>query len=90
MPTAPTHWTAEEVRADPIGRNSALGVFTHCGNVLDLCAVSCPAAEFDAGQLGGEGVLPFGVMFMGGSGQDCEVLDIASRFEDAVRKGEHI
>ncbi|PKS13151.1 hypothetical protein jhhlp_000493 [Lomentospora prolificans] len=85
VPTAPTHWTIDEVKADPIAKNSALGIFTHCGNVLDLCAISCPAGTFDAKELGGEGVLPFGIMFMGGSGGDCDVLDLAIRFEDALR-----
>lgn len=87
-PTAPTHWSIEEVRSDPISKNSALGVFAHCANVLDLCAVSCPAGRFDASEFGGERELPFGVMFMGGSGADCEVLEIARRFEEAVRDGE--
>jgi Asp-tRNA(Asn)/Glu-tRNA(Gln) amidotransferase A subunit family amidase len=85
LPTAPTHWTIEEVKDDPIAKNSVLGVFTHCGNVLDLCAVACPAGTFQASELGGEGVLPFGVMFLGGTGGDCEALEIAMRFEQVVR-----
>jgi Asp-tRNA(Asn)/Glu-tRNA(Gln) amidotransferase A subunit family amidase len=85
LPTAPTHWTIDEVKGDPIVKNSALGVFTHCSNVLDLCAISCPAREFDAKELGGQGVLPFGVMFMGRRGGDSEVLDLATRFEDFLK-----
>ena len=87
-PTAPTHWSIEQVKSDPISKNSALGVFTHCANVLDLCAVSCPAGKFEAGELGGVGELPFGVMFLGGSGADCEVLEIARRFEDMTSHGD--
>jgi len=86
LPTAPTHWTIDEVKGDPIVKNSALGVFTHCGNVLDLCAISCPAGEIDAKELGGQGVLPFGVMFMGRRGGDSEVLDLATRFEDSFKE----
>jgi Asp-tRNA(Asn)/Glu-tRNA(Gln) amidotransferase A subunit family amidase len=87
VPTAPTHWTIDEVKADPIAKNSALGIFTHCGNVLDLCAVSVPAGKFDAAELGsgGTGNLPFGVMFLAGSGGDCDLLDLATRFETIVR-----
>jgi allophanate hydrolase len=84
VPTAPTHFTIEEVKADPIKRNSFLGTFTHSGNMLDLCGVACPAGTFDAAELAEEahGRLPFGVTFLGGSGMDSEVLEIASRFEE--------
>ena len=87
VPTAPTHFTVGEVAKDPIGRNSALGVFTHAGNVLDLCGVACPAGKVAAGELveGEDGEVPFGVTFLGGSMGDAEVLGIAARFEDAVR-----
>ena len=68
VPTAPTHWTVEEVLADPITTNSVLGEFSHFGNVLDLCAVAIPAGTCPVLELHGksdvEGVLPctyFGV-----------------------------
>jgi allophanate hydrolase len=88
VPTAPTHWTMDEVKADPIKKNSILGTFTHCGNVLDLCGVATPAAKFPASELkdGEEGTLPFGVTFLGGSQTDAEVLEIAKRFEEFVRE----
>ena len=78
VPTAPTHWTVEEVLDKPIERNSVLGEFTHCGNVLDLCAVAVPAGTYPAG---GGGELPFSVTFLGGSSMDAEVLEIADRFD---------
>ena len=53
VPTAPTHWTTEEVLADPIKKNSVLGEFTHCGNVLDLCAVAVPAGTYAVRELSG-------------------------------------
>lgn len=84
VPTAPTHWTVEEVLEKPIERNSVLGEFTHCGNVLDLCAVAVPAGTYPVGESGG-GELPFSVTFLGGSCMDAEVLEIADRF-DRVRK----
>ena len=92
VPTAPTHWTVAEVLERPVERNSILGEFTHCGNVLDLCAVAVPAGTYsvgevrggDDGDVDGEGAseeLPFSVTFLGGSNMDAEVLEIADRFD---------
>lgn len=86
VPTAPTHWTVEEVLADPMATNSVLGEFSHFGNVLDLCAVAVPAGTCPVSELQGkpdaEGVLPFSVTFLGGSMMDGETLEIARRFEE--------
>jgi len=46
VPTAPTHWSVSEALGDPIAKNSALGQFTHCGNVLDLTGISVPAGTY--------------------------------------------
>ena len=92
VPTAPMHWTVKEVLEKPVERNSILGEFTHCGNVLDLCAVAVPAGTYPAseGRKGGDmdveneecsGELPFSVTFLGGTTTDAEVLQIAERFE---------
>lgn len=96
VPTAPTHWTVEEVLEEPVERNSILGEFTHCGNVLDLCAVAVPAGTYSVADAGegdddgeedgagigaGNGELPFSVTFLGGSNMDAEVLEIADRFD---------
>ena len=89
VPTAPMHWTIEEVLADPIITNSVLGEFSHFGNVLDLCAVAVPAGTCSVSEFQGkpdaEGVLPFSVTFLGGSNMDGETLEIARRFEDCIR-----
>lgn len=88
VPTAPTHWTVEEVLADPIATNSLLGEFTHFGNVLDLCAVAVPAGTYQATELGHDkqdGTLPFSVTLLGGSQMDAATLEIARRFEEAVK-----
>ena len=103
VPTAPTHWTVEEVLERPVERNSVLGEFTHCGNVLDLCAVAVPAGTYsvrearggggddgdrgDREDRGGVGELPFSVTFLGGSCTDTEVLGIADRFDRFHRMG---
>ncbi|KAF2687404.1 amidase signature enzyme [Lentithecium fluviatile CBS 122367] len=88
VPTAPTHWTIKEVLADPIKKNSILGEFTHCGNVLDLCGAAVPAGTYPVSELSGkedEGVLPFSVTFLSGSRLDAEMLEIARRFEEAFK-----
>lgn len=89
VPTSPTHWTIEEVLADPIKKNSHLGEFTHFGNVLDLCGVAVPAGTYPIKELSGreedEGMLPFSVTFLAGSRLDAEMLEVARRFEEGVR-----
>lgn len=88
VPTAPTHWKIKEVLADPIKKNSMLGEFTHCGNVLDLCGVAVPAGTYPVKELSGceedQGVLPFSVTFLSGSRLDAEMLEIARRFDEGV------
>ncbi|KNG45618.1 amidase signature enzyme [Stemphylium lycopersici] len=88
VPTTPTHWKIDEVLADPIKKNSILGEFTHCGNVLDLCGVAVPAGTYPVAELSGkekdEGVLPFSVTFLSGSRLDAEMLEIARRFEESM------
>ena len=89
VPTAPTHWTVEEVLADPIEKNSVLGEFTHFGNVLDLCAVAVPAGTYPASEVqptNSQGFLPFSVTFFGGSRMDAETLEIARRFDERVHE----
>jgi allophanate hydrolase len=80
VPSAPCHPTIKEMEEDPLGLNAKVGTFTHAGNVVDLCGVSVNAGwvEKEAGKL------PFGVTFLGGSGYDGRVLDIAAVFEEAV------
>ncbi|KAK4695748.1 allophanate hydrolase, partial [Lecanoromycetidae sp. Uapishka_2] len=89
VPTAPTHWTVEEVLADPIAKNSVLGEFTHFGNVLDLCAVAVPAGTYPVSEMldeaNAKGTLPFSVTLLGGSRMDAETLELARRFEEYVK-----
>jgi allophanate hydrolase len=90
VPTAPTHWTIEEVLADPIKKNSVVGEFTHCGNVLDLCGVAVPAGTYPVAELSGkeeDSSLPFSVTFLSGSRLDAEMLEIARRFEVSMKDG---
>ncbi|KAI9841128.1 MAG: hypothetical protein M1837_000972 [Sclerophora amabilis] len=89
VPTAPVHWTVEEVLADPIKKNSVLGAFTHMGNVLDLTGIAVPAGTYEVESPGsgdpentGKVRLPFGVTLLGGSRTDSTILEIAGRFEE--------
>ena len=88
VPTAPTHWTVDQVLADPIGTNSTLGEFTHFGNVLDLCAVAVPAGTYPLSEMAAEshesGVLPFSITFLGGSRMDANALEISRRFHEIM------
>lgn len=91
VPSVPCHPTISEMLDDPLALNSRLGTFTHAGNVVDLCGVSVNAGWVENGEEEeGEGVkknkrLPFGVTFIGGSGYDGKVLDIAAVFEDSLK-----
>jgi allophanate hydrolase len=84
VPTTTSHPTVAEMEADPLALNSRLGVFTHYGNVVDLCGASVPVATY----VDGEGTrLPFGITVLGGSGYDAKVLDIAAVAEEAFLEG---
>ncbi|MBL8381156.1 MAG: allophanate hydrolase [Burkholderiales bacterium] len=54
VPTAPTIHTIAAMLADPVARNSELGVYTNFVNFLDLAALALPASLRTDG-------LPFGV-----------------------------
>jgi allophanate hydrolase len=82
VPTAPCHPTLKEMEAEPLALNAKVGTFTHAGNVVDLCGVSVNAGWVE--KEGGN--LPFGITFLGGSGYDGRILDIASVFEEAVKE----
>ena len=73
LPTTTGHPTLEEVAADPVGANVALGRFTTFLNLLDMCAVAVPAGNVDG--------LPFGVSCIGPAFSDLVQLDLARRLE---------
>ncbi|MFZ4767224.1 MAG: allophanate hydrolase, partial [Roseimicrobium sp.] len=73
LPTVPTHYTVEEVLADPIRLNSRLGTYTNFVNLLDLCAIAVPTALRPDG-------LPSGVTFIAQAGTDAALATLAARF----------
>ncbi len=70
LPTAPTIDKIDEIRADPIARNSRLGTFTNFMNLLDLAGVAVPAGFSASG-------LSFGVTLVGAAFSDHELLELA-------------
>jgi allophanate hydrolase len=72
LPTAPTHYTIEQVRAAPVEMNARLGIYTNFVNLLDLAAVAVPAGFKPNG-------LPFGVSLIGRAFTDDGLLRVADR-----------
>lgn len=77
VPTVVCHPTVAEMEKDPLALNARLGLFTHFGNVLDLCGIAVNAGWYEES----DGKLPFGVTIVGGSGMDGRAFDIAREFE---------
>ncbi|NUY04327.1 allophanate hydrolase [Paraburkholderia youngii] len=74
VPTTPTHPTFDEVRADPIGANSQLGVYTNFVNLLDLCALAVPGIRRADG-------LPAGVTLIAPAGADQRLAVLGARIQ---------
>ncbi|PNP49876.1 hypothetical protein THARTR1_09406 [Trichoderma harzianum] len=81
VPTMPWHPTIQEILDEPIALGSKLGIFTYAANVVDLSGVSINAGWIEDG----ETRLPFGITFLGDSGYDGKVLDIAAIFESIMK-----
>jgi allophanate hydrolase len=77
LPTVPTVYTVEQVLADPIALNSALGTYTNFVNLLDLCALAVPAAMRADGT-------PFGIMLVAPAGEDAALASIGRAFHAAT------
>jgi allophanate hydrolase len=71
VPTIPGPATLEQLDADPIGANSALGLYTNFVNLLDLCAVAIPVG------FGSDGV-PRGVTLVAPATHDGVALGIGA------------
>jgi len=77
LPTVATTFTVAEVLENPIATNTALGLYTHCGNLLDLCAVVVPAGYTEDGR-------PCSLMVLGPALADDVVLEVAARLTGAA------
>ncbi|WP_020617086.1 allophanate hydrolase [Paenibacillus daejeonensis] len=76
MPTCGGTWTRDEVRAEPVAANSAMGKYTNHCNLLDLCGVAIPAG------LAGER-LPFGITLFALAESEHLICGTAERFLEA-------
>ncbi|CDM61941.1 MULTISPECIES: allophanate hydrolase [Rhizobium] len=76
LPTSPTTYTVEEMKADPIVKNGHFGRYTNFVNLLDCAAIAVPAG-FDA-----HGHLPAGVTLIGPAFTD----DALASFADAMHR----
>ncbi len=80
LPTAPTIYTVEAMRADPIRLNSRLGHYTNFANLLGLAAIAIPAGFTPAG-------LPFGVTLVGPASSDDGLAPLADALHRAADCG---
>jgi allophanate hydrolase len=72
VPTVGLAPTLDDVAADPVGVNNALGRWTTGANLLDLCAAAAPCGYR------GDGI-PFGVTLLGPAFADAVVAAAAAR-----------
>jgi allophanate hydrolase len=77
LPTAPTIFTHQEMREDPIGRNSQLGLYTNFVNLMDLSAIAIPAGFRPDG-------LPFGVTLVAPAFAEPALLTLADGMHRAL------
>jgi len=73
LPTAPTHPTMAELRADPLAPNRQLGHYTNFVNLLDMAAHALPGPFRRDG-------LPAGVTVVGPAFSDFALATLASRW----------
>jgi len=76
VPTAPTHYTIAQMKADPVVCNRNLGQYTNFVNLFDYAALSVPS------QIRPDG-LPFGITLIGRAGSDWQLADLGQRYHHA-------
>lgn len=76
LPTTPTIFTLDAVRADPIALNSKLGRFTNFVNLLDMSAIAVPAGFRPNGT-------GFGVTLIGPAWAEPALFDLAQRYMES-------
>ena len=77
VPTAPTHYTIAQMRADPVALNRNLGVYSNFVNLLDYAALSVPSSMRPDG-------LPFGVTLVGPCASDWQLAELGQRYHHAT------
>ncbi|KAL2820644.1 amidase signature domain-containing protein [Aspergillus granulosus] len=81
VPSAPAHPKTGELEIQTASEvlETRIGEFTRAVNALDLCAVGLNAGWVKESSFTDVG-LPFGVTFLGGTGYDAKILDLARDF----------
>lgn len=74
-PTAPSIFSIQQLQADPIGLNSALGTYTNFMNLLDYAAVAIPTGFREDG-------LPAGITAFAPAGTDRQLLKLADIWQN--------
>lgn len=74
-PTTGTIYTRAEVLAEPVARNTDLGLYTNFMNLLDYAAIAVPAGFRSDG-------LPLGITLFAPAHQDVPLLHLAQRWQD--------
>ena len=75
-PTAGRQYTVQELLADPVNLNSALGYYTNFVNLLDLAAIAVPAGLQEDG-------LPFGVTLVAPAWHDAALAALGDALHRA-------
>ena len=77
LPTAPTHYRIDDMRADPVRLNKHLGAYTNFVNLLDYAALSVPSSLRPDG-------LPFGITLVGPCGSELQLAELGQRYHHAT------
>lgn len=77
VPTVPTIFTIDQMLADPMTLNTAMGTYTYFVNPLDMCAVAVPGQQRSDG-------LPSSLCFVGRAGEDGLMRTLGRSFEQAT------
>lgn len=77
LPTIARLFTVEEMLADPMALNSIMGTYTYFANPLGFAAVAVPGVKRSDG-------LPSSVCFLGQSGTDHRMAEMAEWFERSI------
>ncbi|MGO4580342.1 allophanate hydrolase [Cupriavidus sp. 2TAF22] len=78
LPTVPGHPTIAAMLAEPVARNSELGLYTNFMNLLDCAGIAVPAGFLADG-------LPFGITLVAPAHQDVPLLHLARRWQYALQ-----
>jgi len=76
VPTSPSIYTLEQMRADPIGLNSRFGTYTNFTNLADLCALAVPSSMRADG-------LPAGITLIAPAWHDHTIAAIGALWQRA-------